>query len=403
MNLFNFEKDCCGCGACEAACPQKIIEMERNAEGFLYPRIIDQSKCIECLQCQRVCPIKTTSKPHDIKKIVAGISNDGDLWMSSASGGIYSEICKAFNDGNTIFVGARWNGFDVIYDCTDNIVAQREFRKSKYVSANPGGILPRLKNYLKSGKRVVFSGTPCQNQAIVNYLGNKYRDKVVLVDFACHGQGSPVFFRKWISFLGKKYDKEVVRFDFREKETIKDHVNSNCCKYTFQDGTSIVVHRDYYHHAFVNGLCMRKSCVNCKFASARVSDITLADFKNLKNGLKDYKSMKNVSTVICNTERGVDVVSQLTDVKWMDCDPDFVMKYNPKLKRCLPGNPQRDDFMNEILCDKPILKTIKKYARIKPSEWVYFNCSERVYNRFYKILNLFDAVMFKLKVLLSKK
>lgn len=396
MNLFALDKECCGCGACESACPQGIIEMKKNEEGFLYPKITELDKCINCKKCQRVCPMKTELKEHEVKCVLAGVSNDEYIWNSSSSGGVFSEICRVCDDQNTIFVGARWNGIDVVYDCTNNIAEQEKFRKSKYVSANPNGVLRKIKDYLNNGKKIVFSGTPCQNQALVNFLGNRYRDKMILIDFACHGQGSPAVFQKWVSFLEKKYNKKVERFDFRAKEVIEDHVNSNCCKYTFDDGSSVVTHRDYYHHAFVNGLCMRKSCVNCKFASARQSDITLADFKNLKNGLTEYDSKKNVSTVICNTEKGKEVVSSLANIRWMKCDSDFVIKYNPKLIRGMAGNPNRDAFMREVLSEKPILGTIKKYARITPSEWASFNCSEKFCHKYYKLLRLLDILVWKL-------
>lgn len=49
---------CCGCGACYAACPQKAIAMAEDEEGFLYPQI-DESKCIQCNQCIKVCRMQS--------------------------------------------------------------------------------------------------------------------------------------------------------------------------------------------------------------------------------------------------------------------------------------------------------------------------------------------------------
>lgn len=49
---------CCGCGACYAACPQKAIAMAEDEEGFLYPQI-DESKCIRCNRCIKVCQMQS--------------------------------------------------------------------------------------------------------------------------------------------------------------------------------------------------------------------------------------------------------------------------------------------------------------------------------------------------------
>ena len=37
--------------------PEKAISMVEDEEGFEYPQI-DESKCVRCCQCIKVCPIK---------------------------------------------------------------------------------------------------------------------------------------------------------------------------------------------------------------------------------------------------------------------------------------------------------------------------------------------------------
>lgn len=55
--LYNRKEECCGCSACYSICPQNAISMEPDEQGFLYP-IIQESRCITCHLCIKVCPIK---------------------------------------------------------------------------------------------------------------------------------------------------------------------------------------------------------------------------------------------------------------------------------------------------------------------------------------------------------
>lgn len=59
--LFEAEMECCGCTACQCICPKHAIAMVENKEGFLYP-VIDDSLCIECGLCQKVCPVRNFDK-----------------------------------------------------------------------------------------------------------------------------------------------------------------------------------------------------------------------------------------------------------------------------------------------------------------------------------------------------
>ncbi|MBQ2173589.1 MAG: polysaccharide pyruvyl transferase family protein, partial [Alphaproteobacteria bacterium] len=48
---------CCGCTACSQVCPKNCINMQEDAEGFVYP-VVDEKICIECGKCKAVCPVR---------------------------------------------------------------------------------------------------------------------------------------------------------------------------------------------------------------------------------------------------------------------------------------------------------------------------------------------------------
>ena len=55
--LYSRKEECCGCSGCYAVCPKCAISMLTDEEGFYYP-LIDESKCIRCFQCVKICPFK---------------------------------------------------------------------------------------------------------------------------------------------------------------------------------------------------------------------------------------------------------------------------------------------------------------------------------------------------------
>lgn len=55
--LYRKKEECCGCTACYAICPKEAISMVEDEEGFEYPKI-DNSKCVRCYLCLKVCPFK---------------------------------------------------------------------------------------------------------------------------------------------------------------------------------------------------------------------------------------------------------------------------------------------------------------------------------------------------------
>lgn len=55
---FNVDR-CKGCALCTAACPQKIILMDKtkiNAKGYHPATVEEMEKCIGCAMCAITCP-----------------------------------------------------------------------------------------------------------------------------------------------------------------------------------------------------------------------------------------------------------------------------------------------------------------------------------------------------------
>lgn len=190
-------ENCCGCSSCVQRCPKQCITMREDNEGFLYPEVEDSS-CIGCGLCEIVCPMINPFEKCEPQKFLAAINNDEEIRLQSSSGGIFSIIAeKVIHEGGVVF-GARFNDtWQVILDYTESTEGLAAFRGSKYVQAIVGDTYKQCEKFLKGGRKVLFSGTPCQIAGLKHYLLKEYNN-LITVDFACHGVPSPLVWRKYL-------------------------------------------------------------------------------------------------------------------------------------------------------------------------------------------------------------
>lgn len=68
------------------------------------------------------------------------------------------------------------------------------FCGSKYVQSEIGATYAVVEKELKSFKKVLFVGTPCQVAGLKSYLLKEY-DNLYTMDIICHGVPSLLFFK----------------------------------------------------------------------------------------------------------------------------------------------------------------------------------------------------------------
>ena len=162
--------DCCGCEACAQRCAHNAISMKRDKEGFLYP-IIDPNKCTKCDICEKVCPVINQKLPSEPIKTYAAKNKDEIVRLQSSSGGIFTLLAtKTINNGGIVF-GAKFNEqWEVVHDSAETIDDLAKFRGSKYVQSRINDNYIKVEQFLKQGRQVLFSGTPCQIAGLKKYL-----------------------------------------------------------------------------------------------------------------------------------------------------------------------------------------------------------------------------------------
>ena len=322
------KKDCTGCMACKNICPQLAITIEES-DGFDYP-IINNEKCIGCNLCKKVCPIISCDNESPKEILAYACQNkDENTRKKSSSGGIFTLLSKYILDKNGAVYGVAFNNFfDAEHIRVDKNDDLEKLRGSKYIQSNIGNTFKNVKNDIKDGKLVLFSGTPCQIEGLKKFLGNDY-DNLFLQDIICHGVPSKKLFKKYLEDKIKDNGR-INKYYFRYKGQ-KGWSKFQIC-IEFDDGNKEYIDHsnDSFMNFFLKDIVLRESCYNCKFKKKyRNSDITLADFWGIDNIYPEMNDEKGTSLVIINSNKGKRIFNLISDKLYkVEVNIDEAIKYN---------------------------------------------------------------------------
>lgn len=302
------EKLCSGCGACAQTCSIEGISMKKDAEGFLRP-FIDERRCKECKACINVCPVnkKEKNKVTFQQKAYAVINLNNKERKNSSSGGVFVLLARqVLCEGGVVFGAKFEKDFSVKHDYVEKEIDLYKLQCSKYVQSDIANSYKLVKQFLTTGRKVLFSGTPCQVAGLKTYLNKDYVN-LITQDFVCHGVPSPLVWKKYIEYIETKEQKKIKHVKFRAKENGWRQFNLS---FEFEDGTTKKekANEDLYMRAFLSNLSLRPSCYNCSFkALKRESDITLADFWGIEKVLPEMDDDKGTSFVTIHSTKGGDL------------------------------------------------------------------------------------------------
>lgn len=136
---------------------------------------------------------------------------DPEILSHSSSGGFFTRIAVAVLERGGVVFGARWDeDWKVVVDYCETIDGLAAFRGSKYVQARVGNAYRDCEAFLKEGRLVLFSGTPCMIAGLKSFLKQDYRNLIAL-DFVCHGTPTVKTWESYLKSLGKKTGKGGVQ------------------------------------------------------------------------------------------------------------------------------------------------------------------------------------------------
>ena len=378
------KSECFGCEACAQICPQSAINICPDDEGFRYPNI-DYLKCIECDLCKKVCPFENRIRKHEEDQYVyGGYNTSAEARFESTSGGAFSAIVNAFCDENYVIFGAEANGVFVFHSYVTDKGEMGKYRKSKYSQSSMGSVYKDAKKLLNDGKKVLFSGTPCQIAGLRSYLDvtKTKEDRLLTIEVVCEGVPSPLYIEKLNNMIKKKHGSPIESLDYRYKgksifangkwdfEEMRIEVNN--LKTSFGQRKKTIT-KDRWFNPFwsvwLQHLMSRPSCYHCPFTTQeRVADITLGDLWGVHRFCPElYGNNGGASLVLCNTQKGKDIFNKAqTRMFGHELSLEEALKYQGPIRRPIPENPKRDAFMADLVSDMDIGKINNKWAK-KPS------------------------------------
>lgn len=403
MNLICPHDICTGCQACRLICPKHCITMQEDARGNTYP-VVDESLCIDCNNCQKVCPsLNPPQFSLNPIKVYAGWAKDKSARKYSTSGGISYVLSKHFLTNGNSFCGVIWTENGAIHKISSDISDVKLFQGSKYSHSDVKQCYKEIKEILQSDRKVLFTGTPCQVAALRKYLRKDYAN-LYTVDIICHGVPSRRVLRDRIHYIENENGKKVVEMRFRDKQPDQLHT---CCKYTFQDGTYVLheYSKDFFFRSFVDNYALRENCFNCQYSKIqRVSDLTIADFWSYQpKSMKFYHYELGVSILVVNSIKGTELIDLIKDDilyeerKYQECANRNM--YGPQIK---PSNYEQywEDYENPSISKSELQK---KYLTSPTPYSPSLTDKLRIFMNAFLPISLMDSVRNLLKIVRKLK
>lgn len=352
------KSQCTGCTACASTCPQHCIQMKKDDTGFSFPEIMEQSACIACGACERVCPVLVNKKDdgEPLTFAYAAFSKNDVLRIESSSGGIFSELAGIILQLGGIIYGASYDDEGVVRHIgIENQKELGKLRGAKYSQSILGECFQALKKQLDSGRKVLFSGTPCQVAGLKAFLRGDY-DNLVCIDFVCHGVPSPMVWEKYLQYRAQVDDSGMPpkHINLRNKESGWSHY-SYSVEFAYADNKRYLCKNgdDPFMRFFVNDYILRESCSDCHFKGySRISDITLGDFWGIWNIDPEMNSDKGTSLILTHSVKGESMIEAIAEnIKFKQVTLEQAASENPSLLKSSVHKLNRKSVLKTIECE----------------------------------------------------
>ena len=282
------------------------------------------------------------SASRSCARCLAAIDSDGDELMLSSSGGAFSILARRMLDlGGVVYGHAFDDGLHVGCVRAENLDELSAMRGSKYVQSDMGDAIASVGRDLGAGREVLFSGTPCQIDGLLAFLGGP-RDGLLTVDIVCHGVPSQAFFA---DCMGEEFTDRLLSLRFRDKrEGWGCGGGASILHSGIEKDVPFSPEISYYYKRFLAGDVYRESCYRCPYAGGeRPGDFTIGDFWGIDVNSSGLDARRGISLVIANTAKAEELISYIkSETSWAERPLEEAVRGNDQLMHPTPRPESRD-------------------------------------------------------------
>lgn len=234
-------------------------------------------------------PLSSTSLP----RVFACYNKNKKILNKSSSGGVfYSIASEVITKYKGVVYGCVIDWDNVFHSRAETIDELMPMLGSKYVRSNLKNTFNECCDDLSKDRWVLYSGTPCQINALHFYLKNKSicTDKLLTVDIVCHGTPKIEY---WREYLKVNFPKKQNPINFRYKKHGWENFYIKIGDYESP------ISLDPFFNAFLKNNILHESCYGCMSKGEnRSSDITIGDFWGIDNIDKSLKNKNGTSLLV---------------------------------------------------------------------------------------------------------
>jgi len=240
----------------------------------------------------------------------------------------------------------------------ENLEDLESFKGSRYVQSLVGNTTYKeVRAFLRTGRLVLFVGTPCQIAGLKTFLRKEY-ENLITVDLICHGTSPTKYLKDEVDYLSEKFHLQGISdIRFRGNDG-----NNYCLTLWDKDRRKLFPRssfrekllrideaQQFYLQGFLLGVSLRENCYTCNYARPeRISDITIGDFIGLGQEKPFLEHVHNVSSVMINTSKGQTFYDKVCDnsesLKNEERNYSERLLYKPSLVYPFPRHDKNTEF-----------------------------------------------------------
>ena len=284
-------------------------------------------------------------------KVFAAHNPDFTIRTNSSSGGVFSTLATGILEGGGVVYGAAFSDtFEVEHKRITNVDDLDSLRRSKYVFSNFSSSVSDALKDLESGRRVLFSGTPCQIAAVNKSASDN--PLLVTVEVICHGAPEPIFWEIYLNEFCRERGirrQDIARINFRDKSD--DGWKNFSITIDTIDGRhfSQPYGANDYMRSFLDNYTLRKACFRCpfKYPDGSKADISLGDLWGIETVAPQIDNNLGTTLVIARTLKGIEACRALEPL----CDIDLgeAAVHNPAITDTFPQPDGFEKFRSTAL------------------------------------------------------